>query len=1282
MAERRDGRVVTFYSFTGGSGRTMALANTAWILAANGKRVLVVDWDLESPGLYRFFHPFLDGPALDTGGGVIDLVRQFELAAGDDQQRLAAAGDDEERPEAWYAGLADLSTCAFPLRWRHFPDGGGIDYVSAGRQDDAYASSLGAMDWDAFYTKGGGRFFDALRRHMAADYDYALIDSQTGLSDIAQICTTRLPDVVVDCFTLSDKGIEGAARAATAVRGMRRPVRVLPVPMRVDLTEPERVEAGRSAARQRFSGLPAGLSDEERDAYWRHVQVPYQSTYAYEEMLATFTDLPGQLGSLLASYEQLTWYLTEGEVRSLPALEESLRYRTAGRFFRRTSAREGRVLLRYEREDLVWAEWITEILTSVGVIVHDGSAQNTATARELLIISTGRSAREAARRPTDPSTARAPLGVYVDDVYPVPAFAERNSAVLHGCTEEDAVDRLLRLVGHTETAQAGGALRYPGLPPAVFNVPPRGRHFTGREGILAALHQRLRPADEAAPRQCTPVALQGLGGVGKTQLAIEHAHRLKGAYDVVWWIACDQETSVETGILELGAALGITWSATGPDGSRAVLGALRRGEPHRHWLIVFDDAAGYDQVSPFLPQGAGEVIITSRNQSWGDRVVPMPVDVFERPESVAHLRKRVDGLRKGDAASVAEVLGDLPIAVAAAGTWLVGTGTPVADFLRRVERDGPSMLAVEAIWDLSLKRLRQQSIGAYRLLQLFSVLAPKIALALIYSDEMASALRPYDRSVADRYVRGSLVQEINRLALLKLDLAGGQIHVHRLLQRVVRERMTPEELREARHQVHLVLSRLSVNQDVDDPETWPRFRMLWPHLAVSQATTCRDREVRQLMIDRVRHFWLRGALEPGEALAREIETAWIGLAADWPDDDEGLELRRQIQYLRCNLANIVRDLGRFEAAHEIDLRVREAQTAPHADDHPLTLMNRNGIAADLRALGRYAEALDQDKATYDAWVERFGPVHSLTLNALNNLATSYRLAGDYKTALERDNEVYRLRRAIAENQRHPAVLHSASNVGRGLRDTGEYQQSAALLRDVARAYAETFGRGSRAAVSAATNLAVSLREAGRADEAAPLLEAAYERFNDSAGPANPHTLACRHSWALNLLATHRVEKAWAELQAIRDAYQQRLGARHPHTVVTVANLAMVARADGDPVLAQTLARSAAADLGAVLGARHPFALAAEMNLAVLVAEQGDRERAGERLRDVVAGLRHVLGPEHPDTLRAEANNALMTGEETEPVLGRFAARIGVAHPTVAALRDRRPLHRLLDPHPY
>jgi hypothetical protein len=241
-----EGKVVTFYSFKGGTGRTMALANVAWILASNGLKVLVVDWDLDSPGLHRYFHPFLDPAKVAATQGIIELITDYAWDA-------TQGGD---RSPDWVRKRAQIIPHAVSLAWE-FPDGGMLDFVSAGRQNRDYSSAVTAIDWDNFYDRlGGGQFFDALRADMRQHYDFTLIDSRTGLSDIADICTVHLPDTLVDCFTLNDQSIDGAAAIARNVeqRYHYRKIQVLPVPMRIDEAEKDKADVGLATARSRFGG--------------------------------------------------------------------------------------------------------------------------------------------------------------------------------------------------------------------------------------------------------------------------------------------------------------------------------------------------------------------------------------------------------------------------------------------------------------------------------------------------------------------------------------------------------------------------------------------------------------------------------------------------------------------------------------------------------------------------------------------------------------------------------------------------------------------------------------------------------------------------------------------------------------------------------------------------------------------------------------------------------------------------------------------------------------------
>jgi hypothetical protein len=330
MEQPTPGQVVTFYSFQGGTGRSMALANVAWILAAAGKRVLIVDWDLEAPGLYRFLEPFLDADFVMRQSGVIDILREYE-----DEVRHGTGNTEEKIRRA-----ATVDSHTIGVTWA-FRGAGQLSLLAAGRQNSSYSPALGESDWNSFFEDlHGVDFLEALRDDMRASYEYTLIDSRAGRSDMVDVCTQHLPDVLVDCYSLSNQAIDGAVRTAYAVarfarRGEpTRSIRILPVAMRVDHSVPGRADAGRRIAELAFSGLPSGALGAEEIRYFASVEIPYRAEYAFEETLAVFGDLPGDSESLLAAYEHLTEVITAGEVRSCPAPTGDERLRVLDRFAR------------------------------------------------------------------------------------------------------------------------------------------------------------------------------------------------------------------------------------------------------------------------------------------------------------------------------------------------------------------------------------------------------------------------------------------------------------------------------------------------------------------------------------------------------------------------------------------------------------------------------------------------------------------------------------------------------------------------------------------------------------------------------------------------------------------------------------------------------------------------------------------------------------------------------------------------------------------------------------
>lgn len=325
----RQGRIVTFYSYKGGTGRSMALANVAWLLASNDQRVLVIDWDLEAPGLHRYFAPFLPDPNLTASPGVIDMVWDIVDAADSE------GGDDP--PSRLSEIEIEIFRYVVSLRGR-FAGRGRLDFLPAGRQGPGYAERVHGFDWSHFYEEYGGREVLArFRERLRSQYDFVLIDSRTGVSDTAGISTVEFPDDLVCCFTLNQQSVRGAHAAAESARDQRLaewqagperarpPLRIFPVPCRIDAAEKVRLERGRRVAHDTFDSFLDHLDASERGAYWGAVELPYQAFFAYEELLAVFADRSEQVLSLLAAYQRLTSYLTNGRITGLGPLDDELR---------------------------------------------------------------------------------------------------------------------------------------------------------------------------------------------------------------------------------------------------------------------------------------------------------------------------------------------------------------------------------------------------------------------------------------------------------------------------------------------------------------------------------------------------------------------------------------------------------------------------------------------------------------------------------------------------------------------------------------------------------------------------------------------------------------------------------------------------------------------------------------------------------------------------------------------------------------------------------------------
>lgn len=331
----RSGKIVTFYSYKGGTGRSMALANVAWLLANSGQRVLAIDWDLEAPGLHRYFEPFLADKTLERSTGLVDFILSFATAA--------VSSSPKSNDPNWYLPYSNLLAHAVPIQWS-FPGDGTLDFVPAGRQDGSYGNRVNSFNWQNFYELlGGGVLLEAVKAKLRKLYDFILVDSRTGLSDTSGICTVQMPDELVVCFTLNRQSIYGAAAAARSALQQRRTgdgtstLKVWPVPMRIEPSEKDRLEVAHTIARTMFSGLMQQLDPEQADTYWGDINVVYEPYYAYEEVLAIFKDRPRSSASILSRMQLIAQFLNGSATLSFKLMDESLKTQGLSAFTARSA---------------------------------------------------------------------------------------------------------------------------------------------------------------------------------------------------------------------------------------------------------------------------------------------------------------------------------------------------------------------------------------------------------------------------------------------------------------------------------------------------------------------------------------------------------------------------------------------------------------------------------------------------------------------------------------------------------------------------------------------------------------------------------------------------------------------------------------------------------------------------------------------------------------------------------------------------------------------------------
>lgn len=637
--------------------------------------------------------------------------------------------------------------------------------------------------------------------------------------------------------------------------------------------------------------------------------------------------------------------------------------------------------------------------------------------------------------------------------------------------------------------------------PGPRRMPSRNPLFTGREQMLDELQLRL---------ESSVVCLYGIGGSGKTSVAVEYSHRFKRRFSVIWWIAAEQPPLVTEQLAALAIEVGEATEGTPvKNAAEKARGWLR---DHRGWLVVLDNMPGSELASPAIPDGPGQVLITSRANFWNQLGVLIQVDVFSRTESVSLLTAQLSGISPSDADRVANAVGDLPLAVAQAAGFMVATGMRASEYVDAVEAHAIEILdrgrpvgyplSLAAVVALSVERLSVEDPVGVSILNLCSFLGPEPIpftwLTCTPQEGSRSAL-----AKASPVKLRSSVGRLVEFGLARLDSDGGSLVVHRTTAAVVRDLLT---VRARSRQWQLAGELLAANRSGDPAEL--TLRPLWSiltahvglHLRLApESAKAGSQDYRSVVLDAARYLELSGQAASANELARTARERWSQSLGS--DDLDVLRAAR-------------RQSATLPPAHPDALGI-ETDTLDRLQrllgpDDPETLSSAGNCARAMADLGRYQDARQLNHDTLTRLRRVFGDDDPKTLLSANNLANRMSELGEHEAAASLHRQILD-RREVVLGHDHPDTLITKVQLALDLANLGEMDEARTSGRLSLAELRRRLGPDHRSTLQAAAILAEILRREGSLQEARALDEDTLQRRKRVLGTDHPETLALAQS---------------------------------------------------------------------------------------------------------------------------------------------------------------------------
>lgn len=773
----------------------------------------------------------------------------------------------------------------------------------------------------------------------------------------------------------------------------------------------------------------------------------------------------------------------------------------------------------------------------------------------------------------------------------------------------------------------------------IHNLPfPQNPAFLGRDSEMKDLYDRFQADSGVATTQS--IAIHGLGGVGKTQLAVEYAWKHLSDYDAVLWVNANSPDALDASLAALASLLLLPASQDREQAVqvRAVLGWL---VGQKRWLLIVDNADSESAAGAvrdrFQPNLRGHILITSRLSRWPVTMPDLQLDVFLPEDATRFLVNRVAevGQNAGDEAAaevLARELGGLPLALEQAAAFIIEMRWSYDKYCDQFRAARPELLSYRAeggtrypasvakTWSMTLEQL---STLAHALLRLASWLAPDDIPRGVFSADQNIFAEAVDEDLDfSALAIDKALGELARFSLIRLF--GETISVHRLVQAVEQDSLNQDERKCWLEWACRVFDAFAPKRP-DDFRSWGAWLPLSAHA--------------ETLIENARLQGLKTM--PVATVAREF----------------GLFMNAQAEYSKA------------EAFHKLALAILEESLGP---DHPNVAAGLSNLSRAYEKQGKYAQAQPLYQRALAISEKVHGPEHPDVATALNNLALLCQAQGRYADA----EPLYQ--RALLISRKSPGP---DADVGRTLQNLallywsqGKYIKAEPLYRRALPILEKAHGPNDPHVATALNNLALLYWNQGEYSKAEPLYRRAAGIMEKAFGPDHPDVATILNCLAGLYQAQGRYVEAEPILLRGLAIRKKMLGPYHQDVATSLNNLAALHQAQGQYEEAEAFHRQALEIMEKVVGSNHPTMRAFLNNLARTYYFERRYAEAEQLCQKAIRVMENALVPQHPDMAQiygnlAEIYQAQGLHDKAESVrqqaLSLMENTLGLHHPDVA-----------------